>query len=170
MLCMIVVAIRLVGPKAYIVIQLSVSFIAGVAGTWLFYVQHQYEGAYWRRAPEWDFVQAALRGSSYFKLPKVLQWFTGNIGFHHVHHLAPQIPNYYLERAWRNNPDVFGHVEPLTLRESLRTFTLALWDEEQQELVSFRSVKDGIIRHRAGGVAADATAIAGSDSCSPASL
>ncbi len=89
----------LFGVKAYLLLQLGVLLAAGIAGVWLFYVQHQFEGVYWERSQEWDYATAALQGSSFYKLPKVLQWFSGNIGFHHIHHLSPRIPNYHLEKC-----------------------------------------------------------------------
>src|SRR5882724_8170739 len=94
------VALSLVfGIKAYLVIQLTVLLVAGSAGFWLFYVQHQFEGVYWERREEWDYAAAALQGSSFYKLPRILQWFSGNIGYHHIHHLSPRIPNYHLEKC-----------------------------------------------------------------------
>ncbi|MEI6338943.1 MAG: fatty acid desaturase, partial [Verrucomicrobiota bacterium] len=93
-LVMVVGLSLLFGFWTYLIIQVSVIMITGSVGTWLFYVQHQFEDVYWGRGEEWDFVDAALKGSSFYKLPKVLQWFTGNIGFHHIHHLSPRIPNY----------------------------------------------------------------------------
>ena len=104
-------------------------YIAAAAGIWLFYVQHQFEDAYWKDHGEWDYATSAIRGSSYFKLPAVLQWFTGNIGLHHVHHLGPRIPNYKLERCHDENP-LFHEVTVLTLRRALATMRLALWDED----------------------------------------
>ena len=126
----------LIGFKAFILIWLPVFLISGTAGVWLFYVQHQFEDAYWRDGKEWDYATAAVAGSSYFALPKVLQWFTGNIGFHHVHHLSPRIPNYQLERCHRENP-TFQNVVTLTLRESVRTLGLRLWDEDSGRMVGF---------------------------------
>jgi len=96
--------IWLVGWKAYLLFQLVAITVAGSAGVWLFYVQHQFEDVYWERGQEWDYEKAALEGSSYYKLPKVLQWFTGNIGFHHIHHLSPRIPNYHLAKCHRSEP------------------------------------------------------------------
>ena len=87
------------GVVPYLVIQLTVLLVAGSVGVYLFYLQHQFEDVYWERGKDWDYVAAALQGSSFFKLPKVLQWFSGNIGFHHVHHYSSRIPNYHLERA-----------------------------------------------------------------------
>jgi omega-6 fatty acid desaturase (delta-12 desaturase) len=125
------------GWLPYLVLQGMATAVSGAAGLWLFYVQHQYEDAYWRRNTEWDYTQAALAGCSYYRLPRVLQWFTGNIGFHHVHHLNPRVPNYRLEDCHRQLA-IFGSVPVLTLRKSLRSARLALWDEASQRLISFR--------------------------------
>jgi omega-6 fatty acid desaturase (delta-12 desaturase) len=126
----------LIGFREFMLIWLPIFLLSGSAGVWLFYVQHQFEDAYWRGGEEWDYATAAVAGSSYFRLPKVLQWFTGNIGFHHVHHLSPKIPNYRLERCHRENP-TFQKVVTLTLRESVRTLGLRLWDEESGRMVGF---------------------------------
>ena len=125
-----------IGIKAYLMIQLPVAFIAGLGGIWMFYIQHQFEGTYWAEHEEWDYATAALRGSSYFHLPKVLQWFTGNIGFHHIHHLSARIPNYALQRCMKENPE-FRNVTTITLWTSLKSLRLNLWDEERRELVGF---------------------------------
>jgi len=124
------------GLKAYLIIQLTVLMVAGSAGVWLFYVQHQFEGVYWERSDDWDYAKAALKGSSFYKLPKVLQWFSGNIGFHHIHHLRPAIPNYNLEKCHKAVP-LFQTVKPVTLFTSLKSLTFRLWDEQRQELVGF---------------------------------
>jgi len=124
------------GIKAYVLLQLTVTMVAGSAGVWLFYVQHQFEGVYWERSGEWDYTTAALQGSSFYKLPKVLQWFSGNIGFHHIHHLSPRIPNYHLEKCHRADP-LFQTVKPVTLVSSLRSFTFRLWDERRRKLVGY---------------------------------
>jgi acyl-lipid omega-6 desaturase (Delta-12 desaturase) len=124
------------GFKAYLLIQLTVIAVAGSAGIWLFYVQHQFEGVYWARHDDWDYITVALQGSSFYKLPKVLQWFTGNIGFHHIHHLRPAIPNYNLERCHQAVP-LFQKVKPITLLSSLRSLTFRLWDEQRQRLVGY---------------------------------
>jgi omega-6 fatty acid desaturase (delta-12 desaturase) len=126
----------LLGVKEYLLIQGAILIPAASAGMWLFFVQHQFEGAYRERGERWDFVRAALRGSSYYKLPKVLQWFTGNIGFHHIHHLDPRIPNYRLGTCHKQNR-LFRAVKPLTLLASLRCLTLKLWDEQRGKLVGF---------------------------------
>jgi omega-6 fatty acid desaturase (delta-12 desaturase) len=106
----------------------------------MFFVQHQFEDTYWERQEGWDYTLAALRGSSYYKLPKVLQWFTGNIGFHHIHHLSPRIPNYSLEKCHDENP-VFQNIITMTLRTSLETTFLSLWDKNQKRLISFRELR-----------------------------
>ena len=126
----------LIGFREFMLIWLPIFLLSGSAGVWLFYVQHQFEDAYWRGGEDWDYATAAVYGSSYFRLPKVLQWFTGNIGFHHVHHLSPKIPNYRLEKCHRENP-TFQTVVTLTLRESIRTLGLRLWDEDSGRMVSF---------------------------------
>ena len=130
----------LMGFKIYIAIQLPVLMLAASAGVWLFYVQHQFEGVYWERHEKWDYVTEALKGSSFFKLPKVLQWFTGNIGFHHIHHLCPRIPNYFLERCHNENP-IFQNIKPITLLASLKSLSFRLWDEQHKRLVGFNYLK-----------------------------
>ncbi|MGA2137780.1 MAG: fatty acid desaturase [Verrucomicrobiia bacterium] len=124
------------GWKAYLVIQVSVVAIAGSVGVWLFYVQHQFEGVYWERREDWDYTLAALQGSSFYKLPKMLQWFSGNIGFHHIHHLSPRIPNYNLEKCHKAEP-LFQTVPPVTLISSFKSFTFRLWDEQRRKLVGY---------------------------------
>ena len=96
--------ILLVGWQAFVIVQGSIMFIAGALGIWLFYIQHTFEDSYFEEESEWDYVKAAVDGSSYYKLPQVLQWATGNIGFHHVHHLSPRVPNYNLEEAHESTP------------------------------------------------------------------
>ena len=126
-----------IGLEATLLVGLPVVAIAGAAGIWLFYVQHQFEHVYWARGGNRDFVAAALLGSSLYRLPRVLQWFTGNIGFHHIHHLSPRVPNYKLERCHREQP-LFQRVNTLTLLSSLRSLRLRLYDEVSGRLVSFR--------------------------------
>jgi omega-6 fatty acid desaturase (delta-12 desaturase) len=128
------------GWKAYLLLQLTVMMVAGSAGVWLFYVQHQFEGVYWERGEQWDYATAALQGSSFYKLPRILQWFSGNIGFHHIHHLSPRIPNYHLERCHKAEP-LFQKVKPVTLSTSLKSFAFRLWDEQRNKLVGFRALK-----------------------------
>jgi acyl-lipid omega-6 desaturase (Delta-12 desaturase) len=130
----------LYGLPAYIIIQLIVFGVATSAGVWLFYVQHQFEGVYWERSDGWDYTTAALKGSSFYKLPKILQWFSGNIGFHHIHHLSPRIPNYHLEKCHKAEP-LFQSVKPVTLWSSLKSFTFRLWDEQNRRLVGFRHLR-----------------------------
>ncbi len=130
----------LIGVWSYLSIVLPVVMCAGAAAVWLFYCQHQFEGTYWTHHEEWDFEAAALQGSSYFRLPRVLQWFTGNIGFHHVHHLSPRIPNYNLEACHNAHPRL-QEVTTITIRSSLSAFALKLWDEERAELVGLKEVR-----------------------------
>ncbi|MEQ8766828.1 MAG: fatty acid desaturase [Planctomycetota bacterium] len=137
---MVAAMMWVVGPLTYLVIQLGIMAVGGSAGVWLFYLQHQFEDVYWERHDQWSYTEAALRGSSYLRLPKILQWFSGNIGFHHVHHLSPKIPNYHLERCHRSDP-IFEDVPTLGFRESLRSAFLALWDESEGKLVSFRRAR-----------------------------
>lgn len=126
----------LMGFKEFLLIQLPILAFASSLGVWLFYLQHQFEGVYWARHDHWNRIDSALKGSSFYKLPKVLQWFTGNIGFHHIHHLSPRIPNYYLEKCHNENP-VFQEVKSLTLLSSLKSFSLRLYDEAQHKLVGY---------------------------------
>jgi acyl-lipid omega-6 desaturase (Delta-12 desaturase) len=130
----------LFGLKTYLLLQLGLLAGAGAAGVWLFYVQHQFEGVYWERGDGWDYATAALKGSSFYKLPKVLQWFSGNIGFHHIHHLSPRIPNYHLEICHQAEP-LFQSVQPVTLLSSFKSLTFRLWDEQRRKLVGFRALK-----------------------------
>ena len=132
--------IRLFGFEAYLFIQFAVLMVAGSAGIWLFYVQHQFEGVYWERGEGWDYATAALKGSSFYKLPKILQWFSGSIGFHHIHHLSPRIPNYHLEKCHQAEP-LFQTVKPVTLFSSFRSLTFRLWDEQRQRLVGYSVLK-----------------------------
>jgi omega-6 fatty acid desaturase (delta-12 desaturase) len=130
-----------IGFVPYLLVQLTAMTVAGSAGVWLFYVQHQFEDAYWERGADWDYTEAALAGSSFYKLPRILQWFSGNIGFHHIHHLSPRIPNYNLERCHRSDP-FFHDVKPVTLLGSLKSLTLRLWDESGKRLVGYRHVRE----------------------------
>jgi omega-6 fatty acid desaturase (delta-12 desaturase) len=136
LLAITLVMSAMIGLKALLMIQLTVSACAGAAGLWLFYVQHQFEGAYWSRSEHWDYTDAALQGSSFYQLPRILQWFTGNIGFHHIHHLSPRIPNYHLQRCHEADP-FFSTIKPLTLLGSLKSLTFRLWDEQHEAFVGF---------------------------------
>jgi acyl-lipid omega-6 desaturase (Delta-12 desaturase) len=143
------VAAATIGLRAYLLVQIPVLFLAGAWGIWLFYVQHQFSPSYWAREEAWSPARAALEGSSYYRLPKVLQWFSGNIGLHHVHHLRPRIPNYNLQRCLDATPELLAH-PPLTLVGSFHCARLALWDESAQEFVSFRA----LAQRRGAGAAA----------------
>jgi omega-6 fatty acid desaturase (delta-12 desaturase) len=136
----VVVTSLTVGIKAYLIIQLPVMVIAATAGMWLFYVQHQFEGTYWERYEKWSYLRQALEGSSFYRLPRILQWFSGNIGFHHVHHLSPRIPNYNLQKCHESNP-IFRTVRHITLWASFKSLSYRLWDEERKKLVGFRYVR-----------------------------
>jgi acyl-lipid omega-6 desaturase (Delta-12 desaturase) len=114
-------------------------YMAAMVGVWLFYVQHQFEDAYWASHDQWDYLEAALRGSSHLRLPPVLQWFTGSIGLHHVHHVAPRIPNYRLQACHDANP-LFAQSPVITPRSAMASLRLALWDEDRQRLVRFCDV------------------------------
>ena len=129
-----------IGLSTYLVIQAPIILIAGAMGIWLFYIQHQFEGVYWARQKDWNPTRAALEGSSFYKLPRILQWISGNIGFHHIHHIRPQIPNYHLEKCYNEYPE-FQSVRPITLRNSVSSLFLNLWDEQQGKLISFRMLK-----------------------------
>jgi acyl-lipid omega-6 desaturase (Delta-12 desaturase) len=135
-LAVALIAAQIMGWRAYLLIQLPVLWLAGGAGIWLFYVQHQFEGGYWARKSEWDPLRAAMEGSSFYDLPTVLRWFSGNIGYHHVHHLNPMIPNYHLQQCFDSVPELRAK-EPLTIRKSLRSHRLKLWDERLQKMVAF---------------------------------
>jgi omega-6 fatty acid desaturase (delta-12 desaturase) len=128
------------GWQDYLLIQGPVFFVAGAAGIWLFYVQHQFEDTYWQGHGDWRYDHAALEGSSYLKLPRLLQFFSGNIGFHHVHHLSVGIPNYNLQEA-HESTDRLQAVPELTLRDGLRATRLKLWDEQTARLVTFREAR-----------------------------
>ncbi|MEK4800056.1 MULTISPECIES: fatty acid desaturase [Oceanobacillus] len=132
--------IWLIGWQALLMVQLPIIFIAGSLGVWLFYVQHQFEDSYFENEEEWDYVKAAVDGSSYYKLPKVLQWLTGNIGFHHVHHLSPRVPNYQLEKAHESTPPL-QKATTITLKTSLQSIRFRLYDQASRTFVSFKEYK-----------------------------
>jgi len=137
---MICVMGSIFGFVPYLILQGTIMLGAGAGGIWLFYMQHQYEHAYWERSEDWDYTVAALKGSSFLRLPKVLQWFSGNIGFHHIHHLSPRVPNYHLERCHASSP-MFSSVTPMTLWTSFRSLRLRLWDEASRKLVDWRHLR-----------------------------
>lgn len=126
----------LIGWQQYLLVQLPTVMLAGATGVWLFYVQHQFDDVYWESGERWSYADAALRGSSYLKLPKVLQFFSGNIGLHHVHHLSARIPNYNLQRAHDENP-IFHTVPTLSLADGMRAVRLKLYDEQGHRMVTF---------------------------------
>jgi omega-6 fatty acid desaturase (delta-12 desaturase) len=130
----------LVGWQSYLLVQMPTALLAGAAGVWLFYVQHQFEDTYWESSGDWSYADAALRGSSHLKLPRVLQFFTANIGLHHVHHLSTRIPNYSLQRAHDDNP-IFHGVPTLSIRDGVRAVRLKLWDEDAGRLVTFAQAR-----------------------------
>ena len=127
------------GWKAYLLVQFLVILFGASVGIWLFYVQHNFQGVYWARREHWDYFKASMQGSSFYKLPAVLNWFTGNIGYHHIHHLGAKIPNYNLPKAFKENP--MFHVKPVTILSSLRSLTLRLYDEQTRRLVGWSVLK-----------------------------
>jgi len=132
----------LVGWKAMLLVYFPVVYLASLAGIWLFYVQHQHDHAHWDHHEEWDYVTAAMHGSSFYRLPRVLEWFTGSIGRHHVHHVDPRIPNYRLKDAHEAVPE-FREAPELTFWKSLRTTSLKLWDPKERRLVGFEAARQG---------------------------
>jgi omega-6 fatty acid desaturase (delta-12 desaturase) len=130
----------LLGWRDFVLVEAPFVFLAGGAGIWLFYVQHQYEHVYWERSTEWNYEAAALRGSSYLKLPKILQFFSGNIGLHHVHHLSSKIPNYNLQRV-HDESSIFRDVPTMSFADGLRAVRLKLWDEDATRMVGWREVR-----------------------------
>ncbi|KAB8137888.1 fatty acid desaturase [Gracilibacillus oryzae] len=134
------VIVLTLGWEAVLLVQLPIAYIAGLLGIWLFYVQHQFEDSYFENESEWDYVKAAVDGSSYYKLPKWLEWLTGNIGYHHVHHLAPRVPNYNLDKAHQETPPLHK-ATTITLKTSLESVRFRLYDEDQKTFVSFKEMK-----------------------------
>lgn len=132
--------IYLIGLPTFLLIQLPIIFIAGSLGIWLFYVQHQFEDSYFEEESEWSFVKAAVDGSSFYKLPAVLQWITGNIGYHHVHHLSPKVPNYRLAEAHESTPPLH-QATTITMSSSLKSINFRLFDEKNKQFVTFKDVK-----------------------------
>lgn len=125
-----------IGFVTFLIIQVIIIYLAAIAGIWLFYLQHQYEDVSWYRTKDWNFREVAMEGSSYVKFPKLLQWFSGNIGFHHIHHLNARIPNYNLEKCYNEN-EVFQEIKPVTFKLSMKSLKLRLWDEKLQKLVTY---------------------------------
>jgi omega-6 fatty acid desaturase (delta-12 desaturase) len=129
-----------VGLDRFLLVQAPITLIAGSIGVYLFYVQHQYEDTYWRYKEAWNYHAAALEGASHLVMPKALQWFTANIGLHHIHHVSSRIPNYHLQRCYEENP-ILHNATRLTLGESLKTLWLSLWDEDERRLVRFKDLR-----------------------------
>ena len=136
----IVTACLTIGFRTYLLVQLPVLMMAATLGVWLFYNQHQFEGVYWARHEQWNPWRAAMEGASFYRMPRLLQWVTGNIGIHHVHHVRPGIPNYRLQQCYDAIPEL-QTVKPLTLRKSLGSLRLNLYDEQHGRMVSFRSLR-----------------------------
>jgi acyl-lipid omega-6 desaturase (Delta-12 desaturase) len=126
-----------IGFKAYLLIQLPVLIISYSIGLWLFYIQHQFDDVIWERNANWTYKKAAINGSSFLKLPAIFQWFTGNIGFHHIHHLSSRIPNYNLSRCHYEN-EMFKSIKPIELFSAFKAFRLNLWDEANRRMISFK--------------------------------
>lgn len=147
LLLMVIALSQVYGLVPYLLIQLLVTGVAGAGGIWMFYMQHQFEDVYWERGEDWDYAAAALQGSSFYKLPRILQWFSGNIGFHHIHHLSARIPNYNLQKCHEADP-LFQQVKPLTLTSSFKSLTLRLWDEQSRKLVGYRRLRELRKEHR----------------------
>lgn len=129
-----------IGWQNFLLVQGPIFLISGSAGIWLFYVQHTFEDSYFEEDKNWEYVKAAVEGSSFYKLPKLLQWLTGNIGYHHVHHLSPRVPNYKLEVAHNNTPSL-QNVPTVTLLTSLRSLRFHLWDEQNKNFIGFKDFK-----------------------------
>jgi len=136
--------IYFIGWEAFLLVEVPVLLLACSAGVWLFYVQHNFDPTYWERHTNWEFFHAGMDGSSFYKLPKVLQWFTGNIGFHHIHHLSPKIPNYKLEQCHNENPEF--QIAPLTFADGFKGLFLRLWDEKSKTMVGWEVLKQ--YRHK----------------------
>lgn len=130
----------LIGWKTFLLIQMPLIYFASMGGVYLFYLQHQFEDVIWCRQQEWDYKTMAIEGSSFFKLPLILQWFTGNIGFHHVHHLGPTIPNYNLAKCHREN-EIFHDIKPIKLWESFKSLKIRFWDEDLGKVVTFSDLR-----------------------------
>lgn len=135
----ITIMILIFGWRAYLTVQLMVLFFGTSLGVWMFYIQHNFEGVYWERHDKWDYFKASMQGSSFYKLPAMLQWFSGNIGFHHIHHLGSKIPNYNLPKAYKEN-QIF-HIKPLTLLSSLKCLKWRLYDEANRRLTGWDVLK-----------------------------
>jgi len=129
------------GVKEYLMIQAPILLFGGAIAVWMFYVQHQFEEVYWERHQAWEYFPAAIEGSSFYKLPRILHWYTGNIGYHHIHHLSPRIPNYLLRRCHEENPELVAAAPPITMLTSLRSLAFRLWDEQSRRMVGFGQLR-----------------------------
>jgi omega-6 fatty acid desaturase (delta-12 desaturase) len=129
------------GWQAAVLVYIPMFYISAIVGLWLFYVQHQFDPGYWERDSDWDRVEASIGGSSHYKLPVVLQWLTGNIGLHHIHHVRPRIPNYNLQACYDATPEL-QLSDPLTLGKSFKSLRMNLWDEVEKRLLSFKQARD----------------------------
>jgi omega-6 fatty acid desaturase (delta-12 desaturase) len=138
-LTIIILTAKTVGIKYYLLIQLPILFIASAFGVWLFYVQHQFENVYWSRKGGWDIYRAAMEGSSFYKLPRPIMWLTGNIGYHHIHHLNPGIPFYRLKKC-QDEIEQLKEIKPLTFLMSLKSIRLKIYDEKRGKMIRFRDV------------------------------
>ncbi|MGE3246105.1 MAG: fatty acid desaturase [Beijerinckiaceae bacterium] len=138
---LVIALVLLIGVKDFLTVHMPIVLLAAATGVWLFYLQHQFENTVWSESKDWNFQQAALYGSSHYVLPPLLQWFTANIGLHHVHHLMSRIPYYRLPSVLRDYPEI-ARIGRMSIRESLRTPRLALWDEEKRRLVGFSTLRE----------------------------
>jgi len=132
-----VVVGTLVGWPMFLLIQLTLVTLFGIVAFWFFYVQHQHEFSYKQWKYNWDFLLSAIRGSTYYKLPRLFHWLTGNIGYHHIHHLSSVIPNYNLPKCFREQPLLSEYVTQIKFWPSLKMMKYKLWDEEQEKMISF---------------------------------
>ena len=128
------------GWQSFLLIQGPMFFFSGMAGIWLFYVQHNYEESYYENDAEWDYVKAAMHGSSFYNLPRILHWITGNIGYHHIHHLSPRVPNYHLQKVHNKNA-ALRNVQTITLKTSLESLKFRIWNEESKKFIQFKDLK-----------------------------
>ncbi|WP_099352959.1 fatty acid desaturase [Fredinandcohnia onubensis] len=136
-----------IGWQAFLIVQGTIFMVSGIAGVWLFYVQHTFEDSYFEEDENWEYVKAAVEGSSFYKLPKPLQWITGNIGYHHVHHLSPRVPNYKLEEV-HNQTEPLQKVPTITLKTSLKSLKFRLWDEEEKVFVGYGKIKEMVAEQK----------------------
>ncbi|MCC3357255.1 fatty acid desaturase [Bacillus sp. REN16] len=136
-----------IGWQSFLIVQGTIFMVSGIAGVWLFYVQHTFEDSYFEEDENWEYVKAAVEGSSFYKLPKPLQWLTGNIGYHHVHHLSPRVPNYKLEEV-HNQTAPLQHVPTITLKTSLKSLNFRLWDEDEKVFVGYGKIKEMVANQK----------------------